>query len=172
VDEFMLAAKLLTKEKSILLVKEGQNSDELFFIAEGCARLFYTKDDKEITDGFFFENQFLSSNSSFFERIPSLHSIELLEPTTFLTISRDDILRIANKHKDFERLGRIIVTRLMLQFQKQIAAMRFETALCKYESLINQRSDITQRISLTYIASYLGITLETLSRIRNPKNRI
>ena len=60
----------------------------------------------------------------------------------------------------------------MLALQKRIFSIQFETAHQKYENLLNIRPDITQRVPLTNIASYLGITLETLSRIRNPKNRI
>ena len=79
---------------------------------------------------------------------------------------------LADKHHDFERLGRLVVTKTMLQLQHRIVAVQFETAQQKYENLLKARPDITQRVSLSHIASYLGITLETLSRIRNPKRGI
>jgi len=60
----------------------------------------------------------------------------------------------------------------MLQLQQRIVSIQFETAQQKYENLLHTRPDITQRVALTHIASFLGITLETLSRIRNPKKRI
>ncbi len=170
--DFAKVSKLVSAEKSILLVTEGEYADKSFFIVKGCARAFYMKDGKDITDWFAFENYFINSINSFFENIPSPHFIELLEPTTFLEIGRDDIFKLADKHPDFDRLLRIVATKTMLALQKRIFSIQFETAQQKYENLLIIRPDITQRVSLTHIASYLVITLETLSRIRNPKNRI
>ena len=172
VADFRQASKLLTADKSTLLVTEGQYADKTYFIVKGCARAYYLKDGKDISDWFAFENDFINSINSFFENTPSPHFIELLEPTTFLEISREDIFRLSDKHHDFERLLRIIATKTMLALRNRIFSIQFETAKQKYENLLNIRPDITQRVPLTHIASYLGITLETLSRIRNPKNRI
>ena len=166
------SCRLLNLEKLSLIVKEGQFADKLYFIVSGCVRAFYHKDDKEITDWFAFEGDFMSSINSFHQNVSSKHNIELLESTTFLEITRDTIFTLTDKHHCFERLGRIAVTKTMLQLQERIVSIQFETAHQKYESLINMRPDIVQRVSLTHIASYLGITLETLSRIRNPRNRI
>lgn len=166
------ASKILNFEKATMLVKEGQLADKTYFIVNGCARAFYLKEGKDITDWFAFENDFISSIHSFFLNVPSPHYIELLEPTTFLEISRDTVLELCDKYHDFDRLGRIIATNTMLKLQQRIVSIQFETALQKYNSLLNIRPDITQRVSLTHIASYLGITLETLSRIRNPSSRI
>jgi CRP-like cAMP-binding protein len=166
------SCRLLTLDKSSIIVKEEQFADKMYFIVSGCVRAFYYKDSKEITDWFAFEGDFVASINSFYQNIPSKHNIELLEQTTFLEITRETIFTLTDKHHCFERLGRIAVTKTMLQLQERIVSIQFETAQQKYESLINMRPDIVQRVPLTYIASHLGITLETLSRIRNPKNRI
>ncbi|MBY0245683.1 MAG: Crp/Fnr family transcriptional regulator [Sphingobacteriaceae bacterium] len=166
------SCKLLSLDKSTLIVKEGQFADKMYFIVSGCVRAFYNKDGKDITDWFAFEGDFISSINSFNQGVASKHAIELLEPTLFLEITRETIFTLADKHHCFERLGRIAVTKTMLQLQERIVSIQFETAQQKYESLINVRPDILQRVPLTYIASHLGITLETLSRIRNPKKRI
>ncbi len=165
-------SKLFTQQKSTLLVKEGEFADKIYFIVEGCVRAFYIKDGKEISDWFAFENDFINSINSFHLNIPSPHYIDLIETSTILEVSRDAIYMLTEKHHCFEKLGRIAVTKTMLQLQQRIASIQFESALQKYESLLTIRPDITQRVPLTHIASYLGITLETLSRIRNPKNRI
>ncbi|SHN13466.1 Crp/Fnr family transcriptional regulator [Flavobacterium xinjiangense] len=172
ISDYIRVSKIFTLDKSTLLVKEGQNADKIYFIANGSARAYYLKDGKEITDWFAFENDFISSIGSFFENIPSPHFIELLETTTFLEITRKDVFELSDKHHDFERLGRVVTTKTMLTLRKRIISLQFETAQQKYENLINNRPDITQRVPLTHIASYLGITLETLSRIRNQKIRI
>lgn len=165
-------SKILTLDKETKIVNEGQFADKSYFIAEGSARAFYIKGDRDITDWFAFENNFISSINSFFLNIPSPHFIEVLEPSTLLEISRENIIRLSDKYKEFDRLGKLIVTKTMLQLQQRIVSIQFETAQQKYENILKIRPDITQRVSLTHIASYLGITLETLSRIRNPKNRI
>lgn len=158
--------------KETTLVKEGQYADKTFYIVEGCARAYYLKDGKDISDWFAFENDFISSIQSFFLNIPSPHYIELIEDATLLEISREDGYKLSDKYHDFERLTKNIVIKTMLQQQERIASMQFHSAQQKYENLLAIHPNITQRIALTHIASYLGITLETLSRIRNPKNRI
>jgi CRP-like cAMP-binding protein len=170
--DFKELSKVLTFDKYTMLVQEGQYADKTYFIVQGCARAFYLKDGKDITDWFAFENDFMNSINSFFLNIPSPHYIEVLEQTTLLEISRDNMTILCDKYHDFDRLGRIATTKTMLRLQQRIVSVQFETALQKYENLLNIRPDITKRIPLTHIASYLGITLETLSRIRNPKNRI
>ncbi len=159
-------------DKSATIVKEHQSADKLYFIVEGCFRVFYLKEGKDITDWFAFENDFVSSINSFFYSIPSQHVIETVERTTFLEISRTDVFKLTENHHCFETLARKVITQIMLQLQSRIVSLQFETAQQKYNNLITMRPDITQRIPLMHIASYLGITLETLSRIRNPKNRI
>ncbi|WP_298220890.1 Crp/Fnr family transcriptional regulator [Flavobacterium sp.] len=171
-NDLKKASKLVCLDKSSEIVKEGQFADKLYFIVNGCVRAFYNKDGKEITDWFAFEGDFISSRNSFYQKVISNYNIELLEQTTFLEISREAILILLDKHHCFERLGRIAITKTMLQLQERIVSMQFETAQQKYENLIKLRPDILQRVPLTFIASHLGITLETLSRIRSPKNRI
>lgn len=171
-NELKEVSKILTIDKETKIVKEGQFADKTYFISTGSARAFYLKDGKDITDWFAFENDFISSINSFFLNIPSPHYIEVLEPTVLLEISRDKIIYLSDKYKEFDRLGKLIVTKTMLQLQQRVVSIQFEAAQQKYENILKIRPDITQRVPLTHIASYLGITLETLSRIRNPKNRI
>lgn len=171
-NDIKKAAKLYHLDKLSPLVREGQFADKMYYIVSGCLRAFYIKNGKDITDWFAFEGDFVNSINSFFQDVPSKHNIESLEPTTLLVISRETIFNLTNNHHCFERLGRIAVTKVMLQLQERIVSIQFETAQEKYESLIKVRPDIVLRVPLTHIASYLGITLETLSRIRNPKNRI
>jgi len=80
--------------------------------------------------------------------------------------------QLAAEFHDFERLIRVVVTRTMLEQQQKISSLQFYTAEEKYQNLLAIRPDITQRVQLSHIASYLGITLETLSRIRKPRHRI
>ncbi len=171
-EAFKEIAKVSSYKKGTAIVKEGQYSDKLYFIASGCARAYYLKEGKDITDWFAFENKFISAINSFFQGVPSPHYVEVLEDTVFLEISRDEVELLSAKYPDLNTLGRIAVTTTMLELQQRIVALQFETAQQKYENLLQIFPEITQRVPLMHIASYIGITLETLSRIRKPKIRI
>lgn len=165
-------AIILSLKKGTTVVKEGQYSDKTYYIIKGCARAYYLKEGKDISDWFAFENEFISSIISFFMKKPSPHYIELLENSILIEISREKIETLSDKYHDFERLIRVIVTKTMLSQQERMASMQFHNAEQKYENILAIYPNITERIPLMHIASYLGITLETLSRVRSPKNRI
>ncbi|NMM50682.1 Crp/Fnr family transcriptional regulator [Marinigracilibium pacificum] len=168
-NEFTNITKSISGEKGTTLVKDGQLSDKIYYLIDGCARAFYIKDGRDISDWFAFENEFICSINSFFQNIPSPHYIELLENSTLLEISRDDIDKLSNKYPDFDGLTKVIITKTMLQLQERISSIQFQSAEQRYNNMLTIRPNITQRIPLTHIASYIGITLETLSRIRKPK---
>lgn len=171
-NELQSVSKILKIRKGTVIVREGQFSDKAYFIAEGSARTYYLKDGRDITDWFAFENDFISSIISFFLDVPSPLYLQVLEDSTVLEISKKNIDLLSHKYWEIERLSKLIVTKTMLLLQQRIVSIQFETAQQKYENLLRVMPDITQRVNLTHIASYLGITLETLSRIRQPKNRI
>jgi CRP-like cAMP-binding protein len=166
------ASRVVEVNREKQLVKEGQHARNIYFIAQGSARAFYIKDGKDITDWFAFENDFICSINSFFLDTPSAHSIEVLETSTLLEISKANVLMLSEKHREFEKLEKMVITKTMLQLQQRLVSIQFESAPQKYENLLKIRKDITQRVPLTHISSYLGISLETLSRIRHPKHRI
>ena len=171
-SEFSINSKILTFKKGETLVKQGQHSDKAYFIVSGSTRAYYLNDGKDITDWFAFENDFICAINSFFQNIPSPHFIEVLEDTQLLVISRDDIMKLSDKYHDFERLTNRVATKTMLKLQARIVSMQFQSAEQKYQNILLAYPNITQRVPLTHIASYIGITLETLSRIRKLKSRI
>lgn len=171
-SEFFNNSKILTFKKGETLVKEGQHSDKAYFIINGSTRAYYLNDGKDITDWFAFENDFICAINSFFQNIPSPHFIEVLEDTKLLVISRDDIMKLSDKFHDFERLTNRVATKTMLKLQARIVSMQFQSAEQKYQNILFAYPNITQRVPLTHIASFIGITLETLSRIRGLKTRI
>ncbi|MFA9212617.1 MAG: Crp/Fnr family transcriptional regulator [Candidatus Methylacidiphilales bacterium] len=170
VTDLLACSNLLEVDKATKLVSEGQYADKSYFIAKGNARAFYLKDGKDITDWFAFENDFINSINCYFLNIPSPHFIETIEPCILLEISKENAQILSNKYLEFDRLEKLIITKTLLQLQQRIVSMQFETAHQKYINLTKFRPDITQRVPLMYIASYLGITLETLSRIRSTRS--
>ncbi|WP_375561618.1 Crp/Fnr family transcriptional regulator [Bernardetia sp. OM2101] len=170
-EDLVASSSISILEKPTVIVRQGDQANTIFFILKGCLRAFYLKDGKDITDWFAFENDFVCSINSFFLSKPSVHFIETLEPSILLQISKSDAEKLAQKHHSFETLTKTVVIKTMLQLQERIVGIQFETAQQKYENLLQVIPSITQRVPLTHIASYLGITLETLSRIRNPINK-
>lgn len=155
--------------KDTLIVEAGQYSDKLFFIYRGAVRAFYLKDGKDITDWFAFEGNFICAINSFFMDIPSPHSIEILEDSEVFIITRAQIEPLCRAHHDIEHLARLSTTHTMLQLQQRVVSLQFETAQNRYHSLLQAFPDIEQRVALKHVASFLGITQETLSRIRATK---
>ncbi len=171
-SEFFNNSKIITLKKGETLVKEGQHSDKAYFVVSGSARAYYLNEGKDITDWFAFEKDFICAINSFFQNVPSPHFIEVLEETILLVISKDNLLKLSDKYHDFERLTNRVATKTMLKLQARIVSMQFQSAEQKYQNILSAYPNITQRVPLTHIASYIGITLETLSRIRKLKTRI
>lgn len=172
IQEFISSSEIRTFNGGEVVVREGQYSKKAYLIFEGCARAYYLKDGKDITDWFTFENQFMASIISFFSNEPSPHYVEFVEDSTVLQFSKETVDRLSGKYHDFERFISKIVTETMLGLCERLHTIQFAKAGERYQHLLTIHPQITNRIPLTHIASYLGITLETLSRIRNPKHRI
>ena len=164
--------KYRTFQKGEVVVREGQFSKKAYLIVQGCSRAYYLKDGKDISDWFAFEHEFMASIVSFFRDEPSPHYIEFVEDSVVIEFSKDTIDQLCENHHDFERFISKVVTITMLGLRERLSSILFNKAEERYKQMISIRPDITNRIPLTHIASYLGITLETLSRIRSPKKRI
>ncbi len=164
---------LLEVLKGTQLVKEGQYSDDLYFIVKGATRAYYLKDGKDITDWFAFENDFICAIKSYFLFIPSPHFVEVIEDSVLVVFKRDKMQKLCDNHHDIERLARIGTTKTMLQLQHRVVSLQFETAHQRYQNILEIYPQIELRASLGQISSFLGITQETLSRIRaNYRKRI
>ncbi len=158
-----------THPKNEILVKEGQYSKKVFFLIEGTARAYYYKNEKDISDWFAFEEEFISPIVSFFSDKPSAHYIQVLENSIVGEISHETVEQLSKKYHAFEKLMRIVVTETMLRQQRRISSILFHSAQEKYAQLLVEYPNILEKIPLTHIASHLGMTLETLSRVRRPK---
>ena len=166
-EQFARRARLRSVQKGEQLVHEGQHAHQLYFIVEGSIRVYYLKDGRDTTDWMAFEHDFVSSIVSFFEMVPSPHYMEAMEDGLLLEISRADIFQLMEEYRELECLSNVVLTKTVLQLQHRVVSIQFETAQQRYKNLLEVRPDITQRVPLTHIASYLGITLETLSRVRS-----
>ena len=168
-SEFANAWRPLAFPKGHTLLREGSVNQSLYFISKGIARLYYYKQDREVTEWLALDGSFFFSIRSFFERSPSLISIQLLEPSELFALDHDDLMRFCDQHHEVEKLFRHMVTRSLLLSQIRMESIQLESAQQRYQSLLARNPDIVQRVPLAYIASFLGITQETLSRVRGAK---
>lgn len=164
-----LEAKIQSKiyQENSFFVKQGQITSSLFMLEKGLVRSYYMKDGREINDWFGFENIPLGATMPLFFNQPSLQNIQFLETSTIHYISNSDLNLFYNKYNEINTIGRKIVEEFCKIMEERSWSLQTESAEQRYLSLIKSESEILQRVSLGHIASYLGITQETLSRIRN-----
>jgi CRP-like cAMP-binding protein len=153
--------------KNSMLLSEGQVCRQLYFLEKGALRGFYNLDGKEITHWFGFENDFVTSFHSFITQEPAVENIQLLEGSMLWSISKETLTGLFNRHQDIERLVRIATEKYYIRLEERFVNAQFKTAKERYNDLLLHTPHILERVPLGSIASYLGISQETLSRIRS-----
>jgi CRP/FNR family transcriptional regulator, anaerobic regulatory protein len=169
-DELLKKSRKEHFPKHYLLSKAGEVCENIYFIENGLVRWFYYNEEgKDITDSFGGENSFITAFDSFFQRKPSRYCIELLEDSTIYSMTYDDLEDSFDKFRELEKVSRLILIQILEQSLDKNSALQFHNAQERYEFITQKHPDLLQRVSLGHIASYLGITQETLSRIRAKK---
>ncbi len=157
--------KVSIKRKSILQ-NEGKISNKIFIVEEGIVRAFYHKDGKEITYSIATQNDFIGSMTSFFMRTPSNKIIETLEDSVLWEFEYDKLEYMFNMNPELAKAGRLFTNYGIAYMEQRFDNMMFYSAKERYEILLKSRPEVIQKAPLGIIASYLGVTQETLSRIR------
>ncbi len=148
------------------LIKKGRVCQHFYFLESGALRGFYHLNDKEITHWFGFENDFITSFHSYMTGQPAVENIQFLENSTLWAISKRELAALFDEYHVIERLVRIIYEQYYMRLEERYVNAQFKTAAELYADLIDRTPHILQRVPLGQISSYLGITQETLSRIR------
>ena len=151
--------------KGTILLKEGDFSNECYFIIKGCIRSYYLKDGEEKTTEFYTEEQVISP-SFYGKKIPSEYYLECIEETVASVGTPTLETEMYKKHPQLESLGRVISERIIANYQDSFADFRMASAEERYLNLLKNRPDLINRVPQYQIASYLGIKPESLSRIR------
>jgi CRP-like cAMP-binding protein len=148
-------------------LQAGEKSRKVGFVTEGLFRLFYTDfEGKDYTKNFRTGGQFIGALASLLLNVPSRLSIEALENSTVLCFDYDKILQIAEHNLSWQKLLRKITETDYLEKEQRESDLLFYDAKTRYQNFIMKHPDWDSRVQLRYIASYLGISPETLSRIR------
>jgi CRP-like cAMP-binding protein len=157
----------ITLTRNEMLLTQGNVCRHLYFLDKGAIRGFYNLDGKEITHWFGFEKDFVTSFHSFITGEPAVENIQLMEGCTLWAIAKETLTGLLNAHHDIERLVRIAYEKYYIRLEERYVNAQFKPAKERYEELIKQSPHILERVPLGFIASYLGISQETLSRIRS-----
>jgi CRP-like cAMP-binding protein len=153
--------------KNDLLLREGQVSNEYFFLEEGFMRAFaHDIEGREVTTNFCGSGQVVFEVSSFFNRIPSRENIQALTDCSGWYITYEQLNHLFHAIPEFREFGRSVLVKGFTTLKSRTLSMITETAEERYEGLLKSNPDIFQNAPLKYIASFLGITDSSLSRIR------
>jgi CRP-like cAMP-binding protein len=161
--------KLIVVKKNTDLQAIGHTCKTIYFINKGVARIYYFKDGTDITESFAFENNIIARVESLFTGKPSRKGIQILEDAEIVAISSTSLFKLYDTFPEIERLFRLIVEAAYVDTVNRIEGIQFHTAEERYQTLIKEAPDVIKRVPLKYIASYLGITQVSLSRIRATK---
>jgi len=159
--------------KNQYLLKEGEICDFWGFIQHGLIRSYSLKDDgEEYTIGCIYEGSFISESLSFIKRIPSSVNIHALEDTTLIFISFEKLQQLFLKYPEFESFARKLYEDRLASIKSRLLFRIQLNATDRYCYLLKIQPELIKRVPLKYIASYLGITDSTLSRIRHKISRM
>jgi CRP-like cAMP-binding protein len=159
----------LSLPKGYVLVREGTVANKLYFLEKGIARSFCYKDGKEITFWLGAEGKFISSYNGYILNKPGYGTIELLEDSSVYFIDQATMQALFLSDLELANWGRKLAELELIKAEQMLISHLFKSAQEKYQDLITHHPGLLQRVQLGHIASYLGITQVTLSRIRNKK---
>lgn len=168
-DELDILESILVSQKYAkgeMILKEGEICRQFLYIDKGLVRQFYFKHGKEVTEHLGQEQTIVMCIESLFKEEPAKLQVEALEPTTVYALPKADLERVAMHNVNIQILYRKILEESLIISQIHADLVRFETAQDRYKKLCKLCPQVVLRAPLVYIASYLQMTPETLSRVR------
>ncbi len=154
-------------KKKEIIIEQGTVENHLSFIIKGCVAVITCPDGNEICTNFFIANSFFSSYVSFLKREPSKYSIVAIEDTIIEQIDYESLEEAYSLSASHQKYGRNIAEKLYIQSNERILSLITKTAEERYLQFVEEHSEFMQHIPLKYLATYLGITPVSLSRLRN-----
>jgi len=168
-SELLEKIKPITFKKGELILDAHHVCTKSYFINEGLLRTYFLKDGKEISEYFSGVNEWVNSPRSFMQRTTDIYYIDAIENTEVYYIHVNDLVYLFDNFPEMERYARLSMGSVFGHFMERITSMRFTSAKERYLHFKKTYHNIYHRIPLGMVASYLGVTQETLSRIRAEK---
>ena len=160
------AVQQKTYRKNELIFTEGKVADEIYFVTHGCVRLFYEVNGNDKTAFFYTESQFICAGESYTYNIPAIENYQAIEETELLIFTKSAIENLLQKVPKLEVIARIATENELITCQKVIASFVTKSAEERYLDLLTTQGQLFLRVPQHYIASFLGVSPETLSRIK------
>ncbi|HWK58516.1 MAG TPA: Crp/Fnr family transcriptional regulator [Parapedobacter sp.] len=158
--------RVIDLPKGNLLFSAGKLERDIYFMVRGIARVYYHRGDHTTTLCFNSEGEVLISLKSYIENQPGYENIELLEPSRLLQLKTGDLDKLYTSDIHVANWGRRLAEQELIKTEERLMSKLFNTASERYRELMQKQPQLLQRVQLGYIASYLGISQVTLSRIR------
>jgi CRP-like cAMP-binding protein len=152
--------------KNEMILREGETCTNIYWVVKGLVRQYYYKNGKELTEYMASENTIVMCIESLFREQPTHLQIKALEPTIMIALPKAELEAVAMKSVNIQILYRKILEESLILSQHHADMLRFESAQDRYQKLIKRQPQLVLRAPLVYIASYLQMTPETLSRVR------
>ncbi len=165
IEESYLVEKRYKRNEYIL--SENQVCNHVIYIVSGLIRSFYLKDGLEINTAFHREDAIACSFNSLVNRVASNEFLQTLEETEVLELPYENLLRLYHTSDKWQEIGRILTEKECVFLSNRVTFLNFESAKMKYLNLLKKDPELIQRVSMQHLASYIGVTRETLSRIRS-----
>ncbi|MGD1843806.1 MAG: Crp/Fnr family transcriptional regulator [Salibacteraceae bacterium] len=166
-DYLLAHAEVIEVAKGEYLLEAEKCSKDFYFVIQGAVRMYYPVEGEEKTAFFYLENSFISSYESFLKQTPARHGFQCLENCRLVAISRAVTFEILDRFPKFDLLTWSIQTEELIMYQNLVATFITLSPEQRYLHLLQEHPDWLQRINLHHLAGYLGVTPETLSRIRH-----
>ncbi len=166
-DKIRTLAKINTFNTGELILREGQVCNRACLVVKGLTRSYYLNDGMDITSRFMEEGFIVTSWPSYYIQKPGNEFIEAIEPTTMACLNYSDIQQLYIDFPEFNINGRRQTEYAFYLAEQRTLLLRKHTAEEKYKYFLNHHPTLMQRVSLKHIATYLGMSEETLSRVRS-----
>lgn len=163
--ELILETKELKKKEYLL--KQGQICQGIYFLSKGLIRTFYINNNgKEVNTSFYLQNDFLREIESMTNNTPSIKNIQAIEDSTVFYIDKVKLINLYEKSGFYQKMGRMILEKLTISEQKHSSLLIGYSPKERYLYILENNPELVKRVPLQFLASYLGISRESLSRIR------
>jgi CRP-like cAMP-binding protein len=169
-DKYLQFQKRMEIPAKTILLDEGKKSQRYIFIEKGCVRAFFNNNDNDKTVQFFFENEGLTSFDSFINNVPSVFTIETIEPSVIYLLPKQYVTQLLEELSHETGFAQMILqmsAQRQTHYINEFVSFIRDTPEQRYQNLLNERPHIIQRVPQHYIASYLGVSTVHLSRIKS-----
>ncbi|PSL49754.1 CRP-like cAMP-binding protein [Chitinophaga niastensis] len=163
---FINAAQKQIVKKGDYLLQEGNRCNHIWFVETGSCRGVHDNGNKEINTDFYFENTFITNLKSLRGNEPSAYNIQAMETSILRRWHKDELLALYGQSPDIAAFGRLWLEQLLIAQEAHMHWLKKYTPEERYQSVLSDSPELIQRVTLTQLSSYLGVSRETLSRIR------